>query len=576
MKGNTNRAIIIGVIIICTVTIFRIYIGTNLPIWMVAAANQDDFWMVYEADLPRHFAMHYNLSLAKPMSYPIFLQAVNLMSVAYRLAVCFLWAAAAGLTTLFIRRLTKNMAVLTAVYTFVLYCPVGFDGEISGRLYRSVIIPPTVFIVIALLLLVSHHIIFRRKGFLKAIVISLALGAAFLFFYYIKEEGVWLFPIFAGLLGAGAISIFKGKGRPVLLKDKMKYLVIAMLPLIVFAGGTNIYKAINFRYFGVYEINTRTESAFADFSSRLFRIENEKKTTALWLPISVFEQAWDASPALRQYPQVLDDLKHSPWASGDFEAIHLPGDFPLWAFRDALAKNGLYATEKQVQDLLTIACAEIDEAFENGSLQKEEGKIYLSKASNGRTVMEIFSLAPMVVDGWKNGAFYSEYHTLTGPKSNNLSNPELAGRLGYAETFIHDSFATPESMQTPGTQFSLKAGTAIINIYQAMAFGLLPLSLLGFVLLIMHTLGKRRDGSRFLLLSMAMLAFSAFAYILGVAWFSDWLGKGAMAVYAVGAIPVIQLLEILGIYYLFLFLLRRNLARRQDAEGGRNTLPEGP
>ena len=102
-------------------------------------------------------------------------------------------------------------------------------------------------------------------------------------------------------------------------------------------------------------------------------------------------------------------------------------------------------------------------------------------------------------------------------------------------------------LKEPDVRFSLAAGTAIIRIYQTLAFVLVPLSLAGFVLAIVKA-GKKQAGFRFLALSMAMMAFSAFAFVFGVAWFSEWIGTGAMAVYTVGAVPVIQVFEVLGVY----------------------------
>jgi hypothetical protein len=48
--------------------------------------------------------------------------------------------------------------------------------------------------------------------------------------------------------------------------------------------------------------------------------------------------------------------------------------------------------------------------------------------------------------------------------------------------------------------------------------------------------------------SMGMLLLSALALLAAVAWFSEWLDASFLNVYSVGAVPAIQLFELLGVY----------------------------
>ena len=173
-----KKSTIIFIIALAVLTGVRIFIGMNIPIRIVPNAIHDDVWMVYAANLKTHFAVPDNLSLIKTMSFPVFLQVVNILYIPLRLAITLLWIVAAGLTTLFVCRLTKNAVLITAVYAFVLYCPAAFEAQIGVRLYRNMIIAPAVFIVLALLLLMAHFIIFRRGGAVKGFVLSALLGFA--------------------------------------------------------------------------------------------------------------------------------------------------------------------------------------------------------------------------------------------------------------------------------------------------------------------------------------------------------------------------------------------------------------
>ena len=559
---NVGRVTLFIIIAFIAITAFRVFIGLEIPIWIDASLVHDDVWMVYAADLKTHFTSYNNLSLIKDMSYPVFLQIVNLLHISYRLAMVILWVAAAALTALFVRCLTKRPVILIAAYTFVLYCPVAFTPMIGGNIYRNAVITPSVFIFLALLLLVAHFILRRSNRYRLGVVISVLAGVAFLFFYYTKEDSIWALPFFIVTLGLCAVSVFIKKNGAVSGKDRTRYIIIALIPILIFVLGTNAYKAVNYHYFGVYEINTRTESAFADFSGRLFKISDDNKTPQYWLPYSTFEKAWAASPTLQKYPELLDALKHSAWAGGDFETNPILRDHSLWALRDALGTKGLFANEAAKLNVLSAASKEIDEAFANGSLQKDTSRIYVSRAVPGKNLHEIMALTPMFLNGVKTSAFFRWYETQLGPFDNDMSNQSYAAHYYYTENFIHDTFATQEDFGTLPVKFSLAAGTVIIKAYQGAAFALLPLSLLGFILLIIYAVRKTKWSSLYFIYLIAFLALTAFAQIFAAAWFTEEIRDMAMLGYTAGAVPVVQLVEILGVFALFKILFSKRIPDR--------------
>jgi len=314
----------------------------------------------------------------------------------------------------------------------------------------------------------------------------------------------------------------------------------------------------------VYEVNTRTESAFADFSSRLFQIYDENKTPRYWIPFSTFEKAWAVSPALQEHPELLEKLSRSKWGGGDFESNPIPRDHALWAFRSSLGAKGLFGSEEEKLHLLSVASAEIDEAFANGSLKKDTSRIYISRATPGKTMGEIFDLGPMVLSGIKTAVFFRWYETQLGPYDNDLSNQYILSNYLLAEALIHDTFATQEDFEQPDIRFALSAGTAVITAYQSAAFVLFPLSIAGFILLIIFAIRKTKGSSLFLLYLMPILALTAAAQIFSAAWFAEHIREMAMLGYTAGAVPVIQVFEILGVYTLVRFLYSKRTRKNQS------------
>jgi len=558
-KKRLSVPLLIIITVLLSITVFRIFIGMKIPIWIDASLVHDHVWMVYAADFQNHFSNPNNFSLIKVMSYPFFLQIVHILHIPYRLAVVILWIAAAALTTLFIRCITKNPFVLIAVYAFVLFCPIAFTSLVGSVIYRNAITTPAVFIFLACLLLLVYHIIYRRKKYRIGILIAALSGVSFLFFYYLKEDSMWAMPIFIVTLGISVFSVFFKKPHVLSGKERTRYILLALIPILIFVLGTSAYKAVNYHYFGVYEINTRTDSAFADFSARLFKIEDENKTPQAWLPFSTFEKAWAASPTLQAHPELLEALRHSPRAKGDFEANPIGRDHSLWALRDALGSSGLFANEAEKLEVLSSASSEIDEAFADGSLAKDTSRIYVSRAIPGKNISEIMSLTPMFMNGVKTAAFFRWYEVMGGPFPNDLSNQSFSQHIIFTEAFIHDTFATQEEFDQPSVRFSLAAGTAIIKIYQIAAIVLMPLSCIGFVMLIIFALRKTKRSSLYTLYLMTMLGFTAGVHIFAAAWFTEHIRDMAMLGYTMGAIAVIQLFYILGVYTFFKFLFSRKI-----------------
>lgn len=111
--------------------------------------------------------------------------------------------------------------------------------------------------------------------------------------------------------------------------------------------------------------------------------------------------AWNASPTLQSRQDLFENWTHSPWAQENLEKNPLNGDTNAWSLRDALAASGLYGDEESTADFFHKVNSELEEAFENGDLNKSD-KIFISNYAVGRSIDEIYSL---------NGLFFSLIQT---------------------------------------------------------------------------------------------------------------------------------------------------------------------
>ena len=111
----------------------------------------------------------------------------------------------------------------------------------------------------------------------------------------------------------------------------------------------------------MHDINTRTGGEIGEFFHNLLLIDDQNKSDLIWIPLSTVEKAWEVSPTLQKHPELLENWK----------LIFDPhGDSNAWTLRNALNNSGLYNDEKSTSDFFHQVNNEINEAFENGELNK--------------------------------------------------------------------------------------------------------------------------------------------------------------------------------------------------------------
>lgn len=562
------------VIIILIATFLRIVLANLAGIYFLSDQYYDDRLMVEYAILTTHFGDPFVDSLVKTMSFPLFLDFVHLTGVSYPTIVAAIWALAAGLAVLCFRQIHSGRWLSLFVYLFVLYTPSAFDMYMGTRLYRNAVIAPFVLICFLLML----YILFRATRCRnltagKILCPSVFLGLFFLFTYYLKEDGIWMLPCLCLSLGAAVLITairFALQPKGSRLTGRFVRLSAAFLaPLMIFWAGTQLYKTVNLVFFGVAETNTRTEGELGEFAANIYKIESENRTAQVWAPYDAIQSAFDASPTLKNLPDLEDHLMHSIWFGNDIIQNPIHGDFLTWALRTALLETGLWQSEKQVQELFKQVNDELEAAFREGILQKDDA-IQLISSGGGRTVEEILQLADPMLREYAGAVFLHAYvpgacaegnymdilsceHATLLTHTNLL--PLVGTRLRFSEAEIANRIIRP-----------------LFSLYSVLNPALFLLSVIGFAVSAVRLICRKRfgvgtDDSILLLISvlaMAALFGIGLLYSFSMAWFAEfvWLQTGKqdswLNYYNVGLIPLLSLFYLLG-----LSLLARNRKRKQ-------------
>lgn len=551
-------------IILIVLTMFRLMLSIKSPYFINLFAGYDDQLFIHYSEelLKGNWLGEYSTkTLSKGVSYSFFMVWANKLHLSYGFLLGLFNIFASSIAAIALRPLLKNRWILTFVYTFFLYSPVTFTSEYSTRIYRNTLVVPAVLLVVGCLV----GLYFRRNGKLKPFILwSLGLSIIFSFYWYIREDSLWLLPLVSvGLLIiAGSVifendSSFKIKNIRIAIKKfyftkrKLAKLIFCVLPFVLLFSTTKLLEKINEEHYGIAVVNDRTGGAFANVSKQLIRMDDgtnlNQTNSKVWVSKKALEKAEAASPTLKSIEKNIDWIyQGSPWSGGE----DIAGDIIFWALRDAADQAGYYKDGKKTERFWEKVDTELAKAYKNGQI-KEKKEIYLTATGDGKLMKDLPSVGDFMQSGLKYNLFYKNYgqgsDTTLGPKED----------VAKAEKLLNQSFAEnwqdvnkPRSEPVKITN-SAKLSNRIIQIYRDLNPIWLVLCGFGVLIILVGSLFSKAQLKIFrgLLLLLLGLTLSYLIFIIGVSWFCSWAPERKdmfMMIYTGAGVPVIQWIEILA------------------------------
>ncbi|WKY47968.1 hypothetical protein Q5O24_01165 [Eubacteriaceae bacterium ES3] len=537
-------------------TFVRIFLSLKLSVWYKASDVYDDQLLINYADLTAHFLFPDIWSLVKTMSYPLFLNFVHLTGLSYSMVMALIWVVAALLLVRVFKVVSDNRVFLTFVYLFTLFTPSAFDNWLGTRLYRNALIAPFVVITFSLMILIVFKLLkYKKISAWNIFVSSLLLGFIFTFTFYLKEDGVWLLPCLClAIFVSAAIAIyryFRYKKTELAPKRVVLVIITLLLPVMIFVAGTNAYKMLNEHYFGVAEINTRTEGALGEFVSNIYKIKSDIRDPIHWAPKDSIDKAFKVSKTLKQYPELKDAIFNSPWLVGGIDESPIEGDFLTWVLRTALLNTGIWENEVQIEELFEQVNNELEEAFQSNLLE-EDPKIQISSSGGGRTIEEILQLTGIVKQEYFATVFLRGYQP--GGQLWEYEDPES---IDSVEELINEKIMTSES--ETDYYMANQLVKIIFKIYALLNPVLLILCIFSMIFIVIQIIRKKTNQEKeavyiFTCLMICALVGISVIYAYAIAWFAEFLLDGVeydwtiLKFYSVGLVPLLMLVELLGAY----------------------------
>ncbi len=539
--------------------LLRIWLARISGVFYLPDELYDDLLLMKYADFGEYFSarnLPFNELLLKNMGFPVLLNLVGISGLQYTDVLSLFWFLAAISTVELFAKSTgvTNKIIWLAVYIFVLFAPAAFDNWCGTRLYRNAVLTPLYFIVLNMAaILFVHHFTESKFDVKKFLPFQIFLGLIFTLTFYIKEDGIWLLAVLVAVLIPCLIKALLQNNFSI--RKQLIHIALLLLPLIIFGAGTTFYKLVNYKYFGVYEINTRTEGETGKFVKLVYKISSNERTGKIWAPHDAVQQAINASETLKNNHALTESILHSKWCGGDMAVNPVSGDFLGWVIMTAAKDSGAFNSLAEQEKFFRQVNQEIETAFENGTLQKDS-KFQLVSSVGGRSLKEILKLSKLMAKEYF--IHVTLYHYQPGAYPNSVSQPqneEQAISIATASRLTNIDLNKTNEMAGQATNF-LNVMFVIYSIVQTVLFVMAIIGLGYNIKKIWRRQIKLEIKPLLPLLIAAGFLLLSLAYSLALAWFCEFISpsilrEAALKFYGVGLIPLLASFEIFGTYLFY-------------------------
>jgi hypothetical protein len=347
-------------------------LSVGLKFWLVAAqpvvahanASFDDrlFLALAEQILKGDWLGPYSqFTLMKGPMYPLFIAGAYLVRIPLPLAQHLLYLFGCGLLLLALRpSLTTNWQA-AALFTLLWWQPMSY---VELDVLRQNIYTPLTLLVFAGLVALETR---RTTRFTSRLAWGALLGFSAAAFYLTREEGVWILPGAALLVGA---SVWNSWREP---RHRTGLFGQALAAIICAGAVVTTICALNYSHYGWFgTVEFRAREFLSAYGALQRPIASEEIP---YVPVTrgVRLKLYDVSPSFRDLRPCLEGPTGLEWASySDYltgrpgEELQIGGGSFMWALRDCVIASGHGGSAREALQFYREIAEEINRACDEG------------------------------------------------------------------------------------------------------------------------------------------------------------------------------------------------------------------
>ena len=356
-------------VVIFILIILRVNMILDFPIYGYIDFIDDDQLQVHQAKslVDGNWLGNYGYNtLLKGPVFPLFLALICILKLPYIFSVTLAFIIACLFFIYSIKDIIKNKFALLIVFAFMIFNPIMFSADFQ-RVYRNSLTPA---LAIALISFFNIALISRNDNKIFKYVLGVTLASIiFPFFYYIREDSIWLVPFilfYTTIIGVSIIcECLKNKKIKIINIVKASLLILPLITLIIFE---QIIGNINLSYYGGKVVN---QSSFESLNNAIYainRVKNVDGNTEVTNSREKIKYLYTISPSLNKISENFE-MSLDIIAGGKGNEIE-DGMF-LWGFFAGVSSSW-YSTYEMQDELFKNISSEINTAIENGKIETQE------------------------------------------------------------------------------------------------------------------------------------------------------------------------------------------------------------
>lgn len=348
-------------IIIILICIIKIIFTSVQDINANISLLYDDTLIVKQANsiISGNWLGEYNcLTLVKGAFAPLFIAFLNIIQVPFLIGQEIMYDISIIFLTLVLSKKIENKKILVIISIILLFNPIMYCSELI-RVYRDGIYVSLIVFLIAL----TIGLFLNRKEKIKKIVLyQIGLGFALSAIYLCREDFIWIIPYLIGTVIITICYILRDKE----LSNKIKRVNTYFIPICIFTISILTVMSINYKYYGVFQLNQYWGKEFKEAYGALTRIKVEEKRK---VPITreALSIAYRISPTFAELKDYLEGEEGKKWAMcGDGDSVEIQGGWIHWAIIRAVESKGYYKDAKTANEFYRRVSDEINKACDEG------------------------------------------------------------------------------------------------------------------------------------------------------------------------------------------------------------------
>jgi hypothetical protein len=359
LYSSVPKSVVYLYVIALTSTYTIVAVHTPITLWP-EAGHDDGLYMLLGRYLSegKWLGPFNQFTLMKGPGYPAFLALSHWLGISASLAHALFHCFAVTIFVVVAHRIVKSYVLSGLLLPLLLWHPVSLT---ISRVVREQIYCSQVLAVVAAL----AFVLFLARTNKQRIVISGLTGLLLGWFWLTREEGVWIVPGIALLIGAAAL--------PALRERRVAELAGALIiVLAIFAGTQVTFRALNWAVYNKFVGVDFKETNYQRALRALHSVRSGGVRPFVSVTRSARERIYAVSPAFKSLSSYLDGPVGEAWSVHTCKVVPVScGDLGsgwfMWALRDAAAANGHYSSPSkasaffgQIADEISAACTRRD------------------------------------------------------------------------------------------------------------------------------------------------------------------------------------------------------------------------